>query len=152
MCNCPLSELKLLVSWSMVRKGSFSSNRKETRAYLIRDLQMECDCKLLEIMRIKIYMLILKLIALGNTVRKKDSMRIMNKEPWQHFPVFYCVATEEPCWTWLERAVRSHSSMQVTETGKCSVCRSKSALRLWLCNLPGSSSLHNTRLLTSLRK
>lgn len=65
----------------MVRKGSFSSNRKETRAYLIRDLQMECDCKLLEIMRIKIYMLILKLIALGNTVRKKDSMRIMNKEP-----------------------------------------------------------------------
>lgn len=32
----------------MVREGSFSFNRKETRAYLIRDLQMECDCTLLE--------------------------------------------------------------------------------------------------------
>lgn len=40
--------------------------RKETRAYLIRDLQMESDCKLLGIMRVKIYMLIPKLITLGN--------------------------------------------------------------------------------------
>lgn len=46
----------------MVREGSFSSNRKDTRAYLIRDLQIECDCRLLEIMRITIYMLIPKLI------------------------------------------------------------------------------------------
>lgn len=31
---------------------------------MMRDLQMECDCKLLEIMRIKMYMLIL------NNIRK----------------------------------------------------------------------------------
>lgn len=37
----------------MVGEESSSSARKETRAYLIRDLQMECDCKLLEIMRVK---------------------------------------------------------------------------------------------------
>lgn len=64
----------------MIREGSFSFNRKETRAYLIRDLQMECDCKLLE-MSVKIYMLIPKLITLGNTVREKDAVRIMNQEP-----------------------------------------------------------------------
>jgi len=44
---------------------------------------MECDCKLLEIMRVKIYMLITKFITLGNTVseREKDPVRIMNQEP-----------------------------------------------------------------------
>lgn len=60
----------------MVREGSFSPNKKETRAYLIRDLQMECDCKSLEIMRVKIYMLIPKLVTLRNTVKWE------RKIPW----------------------------------------------------------------------
>lgn len=135
----------------MVREGSFSPNRKETRAYLIRDLQMECDCELLEIMRVKIYMLIPKLIKLGNTVREKDSVRIMNQEPWELFPGAYCVATEEPCWIDLykqwELTAPCRSLKQVNAP-----CLSKSALRLWLCNLPGSSNACNTRLLTSFKK
>lgn len=64
----------------MVREGSISSNRKETRAYLIRDLQVECDCKLLEIMRVKIYMLIPKLTILGNTVSERERFH-ENYEP-----------------------------------------------------------------------
>lgn len=40
---------------------------------MIRDLQMECDCELLEIMRVKIYMLIPKLIKLGNSEGERFS-------------------------------------------------------------------------------
>lgn len=47
---------------------------------MIRDLQMECDCKLLEIMRVKIYMLIPKLITLGNTVSERERFH-ENYEP-----------------------------------------------------------------------
>lgn len=53
----------------------------------------------------------------------------------------YCVAMEE-----LVQAVRTHSSTLSLKTGL-----SKSPLRLWLCNLPGSSNQHNTGLLSSFK-
>lgn len=110
---------------------------------MIRDLQMECDCKSLEIMRVKIYMLIPKLVTLGNTVSEREKFcEIFEAGPLRTLPMAYCVAMEE-----LVQAVRTHSSTLSLKTGL-----SKSPLRLWLCNLPGSSNQHNTGLLSSFKK
>lgn len=127
----------------MLREGSFSPNRKETKAYLIRDLQMEYDCQSLEIMRVKIYMLIPKLVTLGNKVREKNSVIFLKQDPWELFPwLIYCVSMEE-----LVQAVRTHSSTLSLKTGL-----RKSPLRPWLCNLTGSSNQHNTGLSYSFKK
>lgn len=103
----------------MVREGSFSPNRKETRAYLIRDLQMECDCKSLEIMRVKIYMLIPKLVTLGNTVsERKIFCEVFEAGPIRTLPMAYllcgngrnCISSENS----QLHAVTENRSQQIT--------------------------------------
>lgn len=104
---------------------------------MIRDLQPEHDCESLEIMRVKIYMVIPKLVTLGNTVSEREKFcEIFEAGPLRMLPMTSCVAMEE-----LVQAVRTHSSTLSLKTGL-----SKSRLRLWLCNLPGSSNQHNTGL------
>lgn len=63
---------------------------------MIRDLQMECDCKSLEIMRVKIYMLIPKLVTLGNTVTEIEKFcEIFEAGPLRTLAMAYFVAMEE---------------------------------------------------------
>lgn len=103
----------------MVREGSFSPNRKETRAYLIRDLQMEYDCKSLEIMRVKIYMLIPKLVTLGNTVsERKNFVIFFEARPLRTLPMAYLLCANGRTCTSGENSqlhtVTENRSQQVT--------------------------------------
>lgn len=130
------------MSWRVVREGSFSPNRKETRAYLIRDLQMECDCKSLEIMRVKIYMLIPKLVTLGNTVSEREnSVIFLKQDPWELLP-----------WLTVWRWKNLYKQWELTAPHCHWKQVSANHPRPRLCNLPGSSNQHNTGLLSSFKK
>lgn len=92
-------------------------------------------------MRVKIYMLLPKLVTLGNTVSEREKFcDIFEAGPLRTFLMAYCVAMEE-----LVQAVRTHSSKLPLKTGL-----SKSPWP-WLCNWPGSSNPHNTGLLYSFK-